>query len=102
VGEIVIQRIKSGWQDRARDYKVLIDGVKVAAVSNGAQIRVPVTDGEHVVQMAIDWCRSNSVRVNVLPDRSLNLECGPNAEPWTVLIYATFLCNAYLWLREHS
>jgi hypothetical protein len=101
VGEIVIQRVKAPRQDRLRDYKVFVDGVKVATVSNGAQVRIPVVDGEHVVRLGIDWCSSNSLQVKVLPDRVVMLDCGPKADPWTALAYITFLRRSYLWLREH-
>jgi hypothetical protein len=100
MGEIVVRREKSSWQDRRRNYKVFVDGRAVATVSNGSQVCIAVAEGDHVVRMGIDWCRSNNVKVKVLPGRASVLECGPNAEPLTVLAYATFLYNSYLWLRE--
>lgn len=101
MAEIVVRRQRAFWQDVLRNYTVTVDGQDAGRISNGAELRIPVSPGTHTVQMKIDWCRSKPLAVNVETNRETVLECGPNADPlFTSLIYLTFLSSDYLWLRR--
>jgi hypothetical protein len=56
-------RIKrdSGYADRLRAYKVVLDGDVIAEIRNGQQLDLDVPPGRHRLQLKIDWCRSNCV-----------------------------------------
>ena len=97
---IAIHRRKALWQDCARNYRVLIDGNEVAKISNGADISIPVSPGKHVIQLKIDWGRSKKIEVNIELGNVQRLECGPNANPFLVLVYITVLRGNYIWLRN--
>lgn len=99
MSEILVRRKAALWRDRARNYVVFIDGTEVAKVANGAEVRIPVLPGEHVVVLKIDWCKSNPVQVAVQPGKVSTLECGPNSTSLLALLYITLLSNRYIWLR---
>ena len=99
MSQIIVRRQKAMWQDIACDYVVLIDEKEMGRVGNGVEIDIPVELGAHIVQLKIDWCRSPKINLNVGVGEDVVLNCGPNANPFLVLIYVTFLRNSYLWLR---
>jgi hypothetical protein len=99
MSQIAIQRAKSRWQDRNRDYKVIVDGREVARVGNGEAATVGVEPGRHTVYMAIDWGRSKPLEVTVAPEQAVQLECGPNVKPFLALVYAVVLFRRWVWLR---
>jgi hypothetical protein len=96
--DILVRRTHS-WQDRVRNYAVIVDGRVTANIGNGGAVRVPVAAGRHTVQLRIDWCRSNPVDISVDAHAPVVLECGPNATPWFALFYVTIWYRKYLWLR---
>ena len=97
---LIIRRAMAVWQDRARDYRIVVDGRTVGRVANGAEVRVALTPGAHQVRMKIDWCRSPDLDVVVGEGEEIRLDCGPNASPLLTLFYATLWRHKYLWLRR--
>ena len=93
-------RRATGWQDKLRAYKILLDGVVVGEIKQGCQVDLPATAGAHTVQLKVDWCSSPLLRVEVESEKELTLECGPNAKLLLSLLYVTFLCRRYIWLRH--
>lgn len=61
---IDVERIE-GLRDRARAYKVMIDGQEAGTVRHGQQESFQVTPGTHEVFLKIDWCRSPKLSVEV-------------------------------------
>jgi len=51
----------SGYADRIRKYKVVVDGAVVGHISNGETKEFPVSPGHHYLCMKIDWCGSKPV-----------------------------------------
>lgn len=96
----MIQRAKALWQDRAREYSILVDGKKAAAIPNGAEARMPIEPGEHSIVMQIDWCYSPELIVVASGEEDIHIECGANANPFLVLLYITLWKNRYIWLRR--
>jgi hypothetical protein len=99
MAKIIVRRESAIWQDMARKYTVLLDGVEIAKVSNDSEVEFDVEPGKHTVQMQIDWCHSRKVEVDVFSAEPLVLECGPNASPFSALFYITMWKNKYIWLR---
>lgn len=85
-----------------RDYAVLIDGKKVASVSNAADAEIPVQAGKHRVQLKIDWCGSPPIDVEVGAGQTVVVDCGPNSNPLLALLYITFWKGKYIWLRKSA
>jgi hypothetical protein len=99
MAELIIRRCAAAWQDRMRDYRVLVDGSERGRVSNGSEIRVDVAPGRHRVQVKIDWCGSPAVDVDVEEGMVQVLDCGPNATPLTLMYYVFLRVGRYLTLQ---
>jgi hypothetical protein len=100
MAEIVVRRKAALWQDRGRNYRIVVDGKDAGTVANGAEARISLTPGRHTVQLKIDWCSSPPVEVDVDPVGAYVLEGGSNVSPFLGIFYITFWKNRYLWLRD--
>lgn len=97
-------RIKrdTGYADRIRAYKVVLDGNVIGEIRNGQQVEVDVAPGKHQLNLKIDWCRSNIVDFEMNQD-AVEFECGSNLRGFKILfaiVYATFLRSQYIWLTK--
>ena len=99
MANINITRKAGGWVDRARKYKVLVDGEERAEIGAGDSKVIPVSPGTHEVSMKIDWARSEAVTVDVADGNDATLYCEPNANPVSVLYYVSFGRKNYIGLR---
>lgn len=78
-GKITVTRTANLLRDRARRYKVFVDGDLCGLIAIGQHFNFPVAAGSHDVQIRIDWCSSPTVRVEVPPSGVAALECGPGS-----------------------
>lgn len=99
MSSLVVRRQNAWWADILRSYVVFVDGQEVAHVKNGASVEVPLPAGRHRIQLGVDWCRSPELEVNAIAGAPTVIECGPNANPLTALLYASFFRNSYLWVK---
>jgi hypothetical protein len=101
-GNLSVRRV-SFFADRRRLYRVLVDGQKVGLLNDRDPLIVQVSPGPHNLCVKIDWCSSNTLRVDVKPGQRLVVECGSNVQDanWFLMIfYTTVKAHDYLWLRE--
>jgi hypothetical protein len=61
---IDVERLE-GWRDRARPYKVIIDGERAGGVGHGQQESFEVVPGAHEVFLKLNWYRSPKLAVDV-------------------------------------
>ncbi len=90
---ITISRDKTPWVDRARAYSVLIDGAAHGKIAHGETRVIDAPGDVHRVQFAIDWCKSQEVRVVGTDAR---VRCWANAKPWSALFWITIKSNEYI------
>lgn len=100
MAKLVISREKALWQDRARQYAVVVDGEEVGKIGNGGELSVDLAPGSHTVQMRIDWCSSPALEVSLQAGNTVYLACGPAANPLLGGLYVTVWKDRYLWLRQ--
>lgn len=55
----------SGWADRLRKYRVLVDGTEVGRLADGESLQHELQTGRHTVQAKIDWCGSRVLGIDV-------------------------------------
>lgn len=97
-------RIKrdSGYADRIRAYKVVLDGKVVGEIKNGQKLDFDVAPGKHRLNLKIDWCRSNIVEFE-MAGNTIEFECGSNLRGFKLLLsllYITLLRSQYIWLKR--
>jgi hypothetical protein len=96
---ISVTRQAGGYTDRARAYKVLVDGEEKATVKHGQTADVEVAPGQHELQMKVDWATSPPLRVELADGARAQFACAPNANPLTAWFYAFFKRSAYIRLE---
>jgi hypothetical protein len=52
----------SGYADRLRAYKVVVDGKPVGEIRNGETKEFPVSCGQHALALKVDWCGSKTIQ----------------------------------------
>lgn len=98
-------RIKrdQGYVDRFRDYKVVLDGSVIGTIKNGQEREFHLSPGKYAIYIKIDWCRSNTVEIEIDQD-IVAFTCGSNLrgiKAFLSVIYIIFLPHRYLWLQKH-
>jgi len=85
-----VTRVPAGRRDRLRAYSILLDSQAVANIRPGETVALPVTQGRHSVQMAMDWGRSRPLVVDLAPGETIDLRCAPNTEQplWIGITFA--------------
>lgn len=96
---IHVHRRDAAYQDRARAYKVLLDGEEVGKVKRGQTVTVDAAPGAHKLQLKIDWARSPTLDVQLEPGEDAHFECAPNSTPLTALYWITFGLKNYIQLK---
>lgn len=100
MSQLVVRRAKVNWQDRLRDYVVVVDGKEVARLGNDSEVTVEVDPGHHALCMKIDWCCSPQVEFSIAEGELRHFECGPNANPFLAIFYISLWKDKYIWLRQ--
>jgi len=93
----------SGYADRLRAYKIVVDGNVVGEIKNHQEIELDISHGKHELFLKIDWCRSNVVEFEWDGNGDIKFECGSNLRGLKILLsilYITFLHSKYIWLKE--
>ena len=97
--KITVERQAGGYTDRARAYKLLVDGEEKGSLNAGESVTAEVPAGSHQVQMKIDWATSLPIDVIADAGQEVRLSCKPNANPLTVLWWSTVARNRYIDLQ---
>ena len=99
---IHVDRDPGGYTDRARAYKVLVDGEEQGTVKHGEGVELQVSPGTHRVQMKVDWATSPELEVTLSEGERAEFVCAPNASPLTAIFYAFFKRSDYIRLERSS
>jgi hypothetical protein len=97
MGSITLTREKARWRDRARAYKLKIDGVEAGAVRSGETLAVPLAPGMHRVQLALDWCTSPELQLD--GDRDHALRCKAGGHSFMAGVDIVFRSDRYIALE---
>jgi len=101
-GRLTVEREHKAWVDRARAYRVLVDGGEVGRVRDGDTETYDVAPGQHTVQLKVDWARSRPIEVQVPDGGEARVRCRGNASPLTALWYITAKANDYIAVEQVS
>lgn len=75
---IRVTRLRTGYRDRLRRYRVLVDGLTIGRLRRGESVEVPVSAGRHTVRVKIDWTGSPTEVVDVAEGTTESFECEPS------------------------
>ncbi|HSW98337.1 MAG TPA: hypothetical protein VLF71_00710 [Candidatus Saccharimonadales bacterium] len=93
----------SGYADRLRKYKVVLDGIVVGDISNGETKSFDIAAGKHSLQLKVDWAKSNLLECTYKPGEDLKFTVTSPLRGINVVksvFYATIFSNKYLKLEQ--
>lgn len=98
---------KSGWVDRVRSYKVIVDGQVIGDIRNGQSRDFDLAPGHHTLMLKIDWCRSPILEFDTDGRGTVEFDCSTNLHGFAILFtlfYVLFMRNNYirLWQSQTS
>jgi hypothetical protein len=91
--------------DSLRSYKIYIDNIYCGDIRNGEIKEFDIENGEHLIYLKIDWCRSKKSNFVVNNNELLEFNCGNSMNGLKCLfslIYVTFLKNSYLFIQPNN
>jgi hypothetical protein len=83
---LVVFRPKTKYRDRARRYKIMLDGTEIARVRHGDSVRVDVAAGSHGVAAKIDWATSPTSTFDIAESETVALRCTTGSGPALVAL----------------
>jgi hypothetical protein len=92
----------SGYADRIRQYRVLLDGTEIGRINDGEEKRFAISPGQHDLAVKIDWCRTDPHEFSAVDGETVTFDCGSNLRGIYLvsgLYYALFARSKYLWLK---
>jgi hypothetical protein len=93
----------SGYADRLRAYKVVVDGNTAGEIRNGETKEFPVSSGQHDLSLKIDWCGSKTIRFTIADGEMLTFDAKSNLRGPRVLAalwYGLFGWRSWIVLSE--
>ena len=97
---IRLSRESARWRDRARAYRVLIDGSEVARIRDGETAHLPVEPGTHSLRLRLDWAGSREVKFTVGDSEEVGFSCRPGTglAIW-ILLQSLFVRDRWVILK---
>jgi hypothetical protein len=84
-GTLVVERAKKAWRDRARSYRIQIDGVTWFSVRRGERREVDLAAGPHRIRAKIDWTGSPELEFSIFPGSTTSFLVEPAGSSFSAL-----------------
>lgn len=99
-GTLKVVRQSVPWKDKARAYKVAVDGQVVGSVKNDSTFQTKVEAGQHELRMKIDWTGSPTVPFEIADGQTVTFTCKPNGNSAIgLLMLARSIFNRDIWIQ---
>jgi hypothetical protein len=95
--KIILTR-SSEWMNRARGYRVFIDGIEKGKIKNGISEEFVLEPGQHFIQCKIDWCSSHVFSLDLKPDEISYIRVKSGMKyywPLLILLFVGLMLNLY-------
>ncbi len=93
----------SGYADRLRADKVVVDGKTAGDIRNGEIKEFPISDGQHFVSLKIDWCGSKTIQFTIAEGGVITFDAKSNLRGPKLLAalwHALFAWSSWIILVE--
>ncbi len=91
-----------GWTDRARAYKLMIDGEECGRIKRNSSLAVDLPAGRHRITARIDWCSGNVVTVDLDEGGMVEIDVSNPHGPWRSQFVLTSTPDTYLALTPRA
>jgi hypothetical protein len=88
------------WSDKARTYRLLLDGKEAGRIREGETLTLEVFPGEHQLGAKIDWCRAEPLEIALSENETAQVSVSNTHGPALGLIAVTLWANRYLTLAR--
>ncbi len=95
--KIILTR-KPEWMNRARAFKVIIDGTEKGRITSGSTEEFVINPGQHQVLCKLGWCTSPVYTIDIKEDEIAYLKVQSNLKyywPLALLLFAGLIVNLY-------
>lgn len=82
---------------------MIIDGDEMGNIKDGGRLRIELQPGEHVIQVKVDWCTSQTLRFTLAEGEVLKFRCGSPIRGWKLLLVLFFILGSpdnYLFIEQ--
>jgi hypothetical protein len=100
-GRLTIAR-DSAYVDRARAYKIMVDGKEVGRIKNNTSQTISVPGGSHELFLKVDWATSPTLTFEVNAGEEVRYVCRPTANAFLAVLYSFFNRRNYLTLEPEG
>jgi hypothetical protein len=90
----------SGYVDKLRKYKILVNGSEVGAIARNSVVDFTVPSGAVKITARIDWCRSQPLLVEVRPGKRVEIEVFNRRGAFLAGLSTIFARGSYLTLKR--
>lgn len=95
----------SEYANRVRNINVLLDGEPIGVISNGETKTFEIPEGNHRIQVKIDWCTSKALTFDIGEGETKRFSMSSFAKhsflgTLAAIYYITFATDKYLQLEE--
>ena len=97
-GRVTITR-GTAYVDRARAYKIMLDGQEVGRIKNNTTETISVPAGSHELFLKVDWASSPVQSFDVTPGGEVRFVCHPTANAFFALIQSILSRKNYITLE---
>jgi hypothetical protein len=67
----------------------MLDGEEVGRLKHGEMLAASTAPGRHRLYLAIDWCRSRYLDVDLAAGEVVHVFCWPSGNAFTAIFYGT-------------
>lgn len=99
MAKLIIRRT-SEWNNRMRSFGIYLNDQKIGTIRNGEIKEFEVEPGIHELKAKIDWCESETIKVEVKADKAKALELTGFKYGKYMMPISLVLCIVYFAFRE--
>jgi hypothetical protein len=92
----------TAYVDRARAYKIMLDGQEVGRIKNNTSETIPVPAGPHELFLKVDWASSPTATFDAAPGQEVRYACRPTSNAFLALITSVFARKNYITLEPEG
>jgi hypothetical protein len=90
----------SGYADRLRSYRIIINGGEAGTIANNSVIEFAVPSGPLTIEARLDWGRSRPLNIEALPNENIEVEVSNHWGAFLGIWAITFGFRSYLTLKR--
>lgn len=95
-GRITVEREAGGYVAMLGSFRFVLDGTTVGRLKRSESISVEAPCGHHELHLAISWCRSPSLELDLDQGEEVQIRCRPAFDPLTSLFVSVLWPKHYV------